>query len=54
MPTLTLVALTQSANFPELLLSSADAQRLAWSGRESGSSLICQKRVVMLAEEPAH
>ena len=42
---LTLVALTQSANFPKLLLSSVDAQRLAWSGRVSGSSLICQKRV---------
>ena len=33
MPPLTSVALTQSANFPELLLSSVDAaQRLAWSG----------------------
>ena len=55
MPPLTSVALTQSANFPELLLSSVDAaQRLAWSGRVSGSSLTCQKRVVMFAEEPAH
>ena len=45
MPPLTSVALTQSAHFPEFLLSSVDAQRLVWSGRVSDSSLICQKRV---------
>lgn len=39
---------------PELLLSSVDTLRLTWSGRVGGSSLICQKQVVMLTLEEEH